>query len=85
MERKLSEKLSENLGTPREVVLGRFPFKQDVQFEFSATSSSEWKCIFQNFQKENNLARYNQIFGNFFPEVFFPFNFASSGISRIFG
>ena len=31
----------------------------------------------------DNLARYPRIFGNFIPEVFFPFNFAP-GISRIF-
>ena len=58
----------------------------NVRFEFSATSSSEWNCcsIFQNFQKEANLARYTQIFRNFSPKFFFPFIFAS-GISRIFG
>ena len=48
-----------------------------------ATCSSEWNNIFQNFQKEDNLARYTHIFGNFFPEAFFPFNFAL-GLSRIF-
>ena len=58
----------------------------NVRFEFSATSSSEWNCcsIFQNFQKEANLARYTQIFRNFSPKFFFPFIFAP-GISRIFG
>ena len=35
-------------------------------------------------KKEDNHARYTQIFENFLPEVFFPFNFAP-GISRIFG
>ena len=59
-------------------------FNQNVQFEFKATSRSEWNSIFQNFQREANLARCTQIFGNFFPKVFFPFNFAP-GISRIFG
>ena len=34
--------------------------------------------------KEDNLARYTQIFQKFFPGVCFPFNFAS-GISGIFG
>ena len=29
----------------------RFRFNQNVWFEFSATSSSEWNSIFQNFQK----------------------------------
>ena len=66
------------------MIKGRFPFNQNVQFEFKATSSSEWNSIFQNFQREANLARCTQIFGNFFPKVFFPFNFAP-GISRIFG
>ena len=33
--------------------------------------------------KEDNLARYTQIFEIFYPEVFFPLNFAP-GISRIF-
>ena len=35
-------------------------------------------------QKGGNFARYTQIFEIFFPEVFFPFNFAP-GISTIFG
>ena len=50
----------------------------------STTSSRERNNIFQNFQKEDNLASNTQIFGPFFPEVFFPFNFAP-GISRILG
>ena len=62
----------------------RFPFNQNVRFEFSTTSISEWNNIFQNFQKEDNLARYTPIFETIFPEVFFPFHFAP-GISRIFG
>ena len=28
--------------------IGRFPFNQNFQFEFSTTSSSEWNSIFQN-------------------------------------
>jgi len=67
-----------------QMIKGRFPFNQNVQFEFKATSSSEWNSIFQNSQREANLARCTQIFGNFFPKVFFPFNFAP-GIYRIFG
>ena len=81
---RFSRMVRSHLGIPREVVLGRFPFNQNVRFKFSATSISEWNSILQNFQKGDNLARYTQIFGNFFPEVFFPFNFAP-GISRIFG
>ena len=34
-------------------------------------------------KKKTTFARYTQIFENFYPEVFFPFNFAP-GISRIF-
>ena len=34
-------------------------------------------------KKEDNLTRYTQIFESFFPEIFFPFNFAP-GNSRIF-
>ena len=52
--------------------------------KFKTTSSSEWNSIFQNFQREANFARCTQIFGNFFPKVFFPFNFCP-GIFRIFG
>ena len=40
----------------------------------SATSSSEWNSIFQDFQKEDNLAGYTQNFRKLFP-----------GISRNFG
>ena len=40
----------------------------------SATSSSEWNSIIQDFQKEDNLAGYTQNFRKLF-----------SGISRIFG
>ena len=44
---------------------GRFPFNQNVRFEFSPTSGSEWRSIFQNFQKQGNLAKYTQIFESF--------------------
>ena len=37
----------------------------------SATSSSEWSSVFQNVQKEDNLARYTQIFGNFYRKFSF--------------
>ena len=39
--------------------------------KISATSSSEWSSIFQNVQKEGNLARYTQIFGNFYRKFSF--------------
>ena len=32
------------------LIIGRFPFYQNVGFEFSTTSSSEWNSIFQNFR-----------------------------------
>ena len=32
-------------------IIWRFPFNQNVWFEFLATSSSERNSIFQNFQK----------------------------------
>ena len=47
-----------HLGIPREVVLGCFPFNQNVRFKFSATSSSEWNNIFRNFRKDDNHVRY---------------------------
>ena len=59
------------------VYLGRFPFNQNVPFEFSASFSSEWNSIFQNFQKRGQPREV-------YPHFFFPFNFAP-GISRIFG
>ena len=80
---RFSQMVRSHLGIPREVVLGRFSFNQNVRFKFSATSSSEWNNIFRNFQKDDTLARYTQL-ETFFPEVFVLFNFAP-GISRIFG
>ena len=71
-------------GTFRPGKHGRFPFNQNFRFEFLATSNSKWNSIFKNFQKGDNVVRCTQIFENFFPEVFFPCNFAT-GISRIFG
>ena len=35
----------------------------------STTSRREWNSIFQNFQREGNLARYTQILGNFFLSI----------------
>ena len=54
------------------LLIGRFPFNQNVGFEFSTTSSSEWNSIFLKFPKKISLA------------VFFPFHFAP-GIPRFFG
>lgn len=63
---------------------GRFPFNQNVEFELSATSNSEWNSTLKNFQKQDNLEWYTQIFENVLQKVFFPFNFAP-GIFRTFG
>ena len=63
---------------------GCFPFNQNVQSDFLSTSINEWNSIFRNFQKEDNLGRYTQIFKKIFPEVFFQLNF-SLRISGIFG
>ena len=54
------------------LLIGRFPFNQNVGFESSTTSSSEWNSIFLKFPKTFSLA------------VFFPFHFAP-GIPRFFG
>ena len=50
---RLREQRNVRKGSP-----GRFPFHPNVRFEFSATSSSEWNSVFQNFPKKDNLARY---------------------------
>ena len=66
-------------------IVGRFPFNQNVWFEFLATSRSESNRAFSKIsKKEENLASNTQIFENVSPEVFFPFNFAPR-ISRMFG
>ena len=46
--------------------LRRFPFNYNVRFEFSATSSNEWKSIFQNFQKRGQP---REVYSNF--RIFF--------------
>ena len=56
-------------------------FHARSRFAPSTIPEDKWGTT-RSLQKEDNLARYNQIFGTFFPEVFFPFNFAP-GISRI--
>ena len=44
-----------------------FPFTQRVRFEFSAACScSEWNNSFQISKKEDNHARYTQVFDFFF-------------------
>ena len=53
-----------------------FPFTQNVRFEFSVASCSEWNNGFQNFQKRGQPREVYPSFRFFLPEVFFPFNFA---------
>ena len=55
---------------------GCFPFNQNFQSEFSATSSSAWNSLFKNFKKEDNLVWFTQVFINFSVKVLLPFNFA---------
>ena len=49
---------------------GLFPFNQNVWFEFSATSSSEWDSIFQNFLKRGQpcvgIPKFSKIFSQKF-------------------
>ena len=52
-------------------------------FNFCQLPVVNGTAFFNISKKEDNLARYTQIFKIFYPEVFFPFNFAP-GISRIF-
>ena len=65
----------------------RFPFNQNVWFEFSATSSSEWSSIFQNFQKRDQpreayYSRYRfTIRGIFFPGSFLSIQLCSWSFS----
>ena len=56
----------------------RFRFNQNVWFEFSATSSSEWNSIFQISKKEENLASYTiRGIGLLYEVYFFPESFLS--------
>ena len=65
----------------------RFRFNQNVWFKFSATSSSEWNSIFQNFQKrgkprELHYSRHRiTIRGIFFPESFLSIQLCSWSFS----
>ena len=52
---------------------GRFPFNQNVRFEFRQLLVANGKAFSQNFEKEDDLTRYSQNFRKFFP-----------GISRMF-
>ena len=49
---------------------GRFSFNQNSWFAFSATSNSEWKNIFKNFQKRGQPRGISQSFQKFLPETF---------------
>ena len=77
-----------HIGTSVSRNFGRFHFNQKVRIEFSATSSTSELMAqhFPNFLKVGQPCGVYPIFGNFFPEVFFPFNFlVAPRISRIFG
>ena len=41
---------------------GCFPLNQNVQFDFSSTSSSEWSSIFKNFEKKRQS---REVYPNF--------------------
>ena len=64
--------------------MGAFHSTQTSALNFWQLPVAKRTAFSKMFKKEGNLASYIQLFENFFPEVFFPFNFAP-GISRIFG
>ena len=49
---------------------GYFPFNQNVWFEFSATSSSKWNSIFQNFLKRGQPREVYRNFRKCFSQKF---------------
>lgn len=53
----------------------RFPFEENFRLEFPETFNAELNSIFQNFQIEDNFARYMQVYDNFLPEISVPFDF----------
>ena len=62
-----------------------FPFTQRVRFEFSAACScSEWNNSFQISKKEDNHARYTQVFV-FFPGIVLSIQLCSPIFFRVFG
>ena len=61
-----------------------FPFTQNVRFEFSAASCSEWNNSFQISKKEDNHARYTQVFV-FFTGIVLSIQLCSPIFFRIFG
>lgn len=62
--------------------LGQFT-RWKIWFEFLEISSGKWCSIFQNSGKDDNLAMYIEIFGNFTLRVFVSFDLLP-GISGIF-
>ena len=65
--------------------VGRFPFNQNIWFEFLATSNSKWNSIFQNFQKGGQPRKVFSNFRKLLPISFFSIEQFSPRISRIFG
>ena len=62
----------------KEKKLGNFHSTKKSCLNFHSVSSNEWNGIFQNFQKTGQPVTYTEIFENFLPEVFLPFNFSLS-------
>ena len=65
-------------------IIWRFLFTKTSGLNFRQLPVAKGTAFSKISRKEDNLASYTQLFEKFFPEVFFPFNFAP-GISRIFG
>ena len=51
-------------------------FDENVRFEFPEIYSDKVKSTFWNSEKEDNLTRYTEMFGNFLPEISVPFDFS---------
>ena len=64
--------------------VGTFHSTKKSCLNFRSIYSNEWNGIFHNFKKTGQPREVYPNFRNFFPEVFFPFNFALSEICRIF-
>lgn len=54
----------------------KLSFDENVRFEFPEIYSDKVKSTFWNSEKEDNLTRYTEMFGNFLPEISVPFDFS---------
>ena len=61
--------------------MGRFPFNHKFRLELSSDNLNG-RAFSRVSGKEENLARYTEIFGNFFLGIYFPLGFLP-GISGI--